>query len=41
MSENIIKQKNWSDTLSLIGSIAAIAAIAAIFWLVTNCASCH
>jgi len=38
MSENIIKQKNWPDTLSLVGGLAAIAAI---FWLITNCASCH
>jgi len=38
MSENISKQKNWSNTLSLIGGLGAIAFI---FWLITNCAACH
>jgi len=38
MSESIIKQKNRSDFLSLLG---ALGAIAAIFWLITNCVSCH
>jgi len=35
MSEILINQKG---IFTVVGSIAAIAAI---FWLITNCASCH
>jgi len=38
MSENIIRKKNWSNSLGLIGGLGAIVAI---FWLITNCTSCH
>jgi len=38
MSEADISKKSWSDALTVVGGIAAIAAM---FWLVTNCASCH
>ncbi len=38
MSGTFISKKNWSDALTVVGSIAVITAA---IWLITNCASCH